>query len=227
MIPGMAYWGQRVKEKDGREGIWAYREIRVDWDGLERFRCSFRAVRKYEVNYNWLKTFSCHTLCILRAHTHTELKWSLPFCLFHWRRSIAILLTRGLRVENLLCLCGSDSSRFALIQFAVPSCGARRTERLISRRSHSSITNARRKNGKHAPNVQSPSHVCPASRRFGSVKVGLESRFKLIKEKKKMCENVVKKEGREPSLSVDVFTRWAAVGLENTNNEHGIVHWTE
>lgn len=58
-------------------------------------------------------------------------------------------------------------------------------------------------------------HVCPASRWFGSVKVGLESCFKLIKEKR-MCENVVKKEGQEPSLSVDVFTRWAAVGLENT-----------
>ncbi len=41
-----------------------------------------------------------------------------------------------------------------------------------------------------------------------------------------MCENVVKKEGREPSLSVDVFTRRAALGLENTlrniNNEYRI-----
>ncbi len=39
---------------------------------------------------------------------------------------------------------------------------------------------------------------------------------------------MVKKEGREPSLSVDVFTRRAAFGLENTlrniNNENRTFH---
>lgn len=206
------------------KGIWGCWEIRVDWDGLEGFWCIFKEYGRSlkmvgQVKDIFLHCNLCHTSCLILIPAHTQLKWSLPFCLFHWRKSIAILLTRGLRVENLLRLCGSDSSRFALIQFAVPSCGARRTEKLISRRSHSSITNARRKNGKHAPNVQSPSHVCPASRCF-----------KLMKEKKEMCENTVKKEGQKPSFIRGCIhsTSYSGVRIilreREMNNEYGTFH---